>query len=370
MKLEECLRAEKVNGAQAHLDFFREVFEDMREDGLSEEEGCAMLGDPAEIAKALAQEVGQESGRQIFEKAPEQEPGTEARWEAGQEAYRQTEQEAEYSWQEGYKGFFGLQGLGKYISDMVKGAMGDKGNLFSSFGSRGPQAEYETEYSPFGIRSLDIRWLDGDVSLEAEERENILLCESRAADDLPLVAEIQGDTLVIRYSELFLQKGVHINQKANSGKDLEIKLPVSLARSLNQLKVESISGDISLEGIGAETLFLKSVSGDIEAEDLHSRSAEVITVNGDMEWEGSVEHLQIKTTNGDCRLRLMTCPQSLHAKAVSGDFAVYLPAGSACRIRNKSVSGDVSVKGIRTDIPEAPEFVFQTVSGDIKIAAL
>ena len=55
--LESCLSPMTPTERSARLDYYHELFDDMQEEGMSEEEVCARLGDPAAIARELLQDL-------------------------------------------------------------------------------------------------------------------------------------------------------------------------------------------------------------------------------------------------------------------------------------------------------------------------
>ena len=55
--LESCLSPMSPDERRARLDYYHELFDDMQEEGMSEAEVCARLGDPAAIARELLQDL-------------------------------------------------------------------------------------------------------------------------------------------------------------------------------------------------------------------------------------------------------------------------------------------------------------------------
>lgn len=377
--LEQRLREEKVEDPAPYLDYFEEILADMREEGLAEEEALSRLGDPSEIAKALAAEIrprenAADQGRQEEAASPRDERGSSRSEEKdGRNDYT-------YRGEHGfsYKGApwpGGAQGLSGFIKDIVRKSMWgvpDSGEYFEGSGGRSfPEAEMS--FPVQGIRRLDINWLDGDIELKATEREDILVSEDRSAKASPMIARIEGDCLKLSYSEEFQgqEKGRRIWTGFNrsSGKDLRIEIPFLLAENLKEARLRSISGDMELAGLSAGELILDTVNGDLCGENLSGEKWYITSVNGDVELSGRAKQIDAESTSGDLELYLKICPDILNARAVSGDIDVTLPAGSACRIKHSSISGYLSASGVRTDAPEAAEFSFETVSGDINIRA-
>jgi len=55
--LESYLSPMSPEERRERLDYYHELFDDMLEEGMSEEEVCAKLGDPAEVARVLLQDL-------------------------------------------------------------------------------------------------------------------------------------------------------------------------------------------------------------------------------------------------------------------------------------------------------------------------
>lgn len=371
-ELEQSLRGRQLEDAQAYLDYFEEIFEDMQEEGLTEEEAAARLGNPREIAEALA-----------AEQAPAGEEKNAAEEKQGKEdSY--TQYHADFTGGpegldklkglKGLSGLSGLNGLGRMINDMVKNAVkaGGAGGWSGSWTSGDANfSDYDITLSPQGVRSLEVIWLDGDVELRAADRADILLCESRPAEAEPLYTELRGDSLIIAYTESFAGQaggsGIRSGWERGKGKDLQIELPLFLAAQFGQLKIRTTSGDLDLNGIKARSIDLNTASGDMEGHALQAEEMHIECVSGDADLELQAQRLFAKSVSGDMELTLMAGPESMTLQSVSGDIEVRLPEGSPCRLRHHSVSGDVHVRGLAVNAPGAPEYSLRTVSGDINI---
>ena len=371
-ELEESLKTQPLEEAQAYLDYFEEIFEDMREEGLTEEEAAARLGDPREIARALAAEQGPAGEEKNM---PGEDPG-----KGGAYTQYHTDFTGGLDGLEKLKGLkrlsglSGLNGLGRMINDIVKNAVkaGGSGSWSDSWTSGSANfSDYDITLSPQGVRSLEVIWLDGDVEVRAADRPDILLGESRPAEAEPLYTELRGDSLIIAYTETFAGQaggnGLRSGWERGKGKDLQIELPHFLAAQLQQLKIRTTSGDMELKGIRARSIDLNTASGDMEGHDLQAEEMHIECVSGDAELELQAQRLFAKSVSGDMDLTISKSPESLTLQSVSGDIEVRLPQGSACRLQHHSVSGDVHVRGLAVNVPGAPEYSFRTVSGDINL---
>lgn len=137
---------------------------------------------------------------------------------------------------------------------------------------------------------------------------------------------------------------------------LEIHLPEEKYR---ELKVETASGDIEIEGFVFEKLHLTSVSGDISVEAI----AEEILVNstsGDVEMrQGRGNSLVVSNVSGDLNISDSRFKDTF-LKGVSSDIEFTNFDGEEIRI--KTVSGD-----IEGSVLSPKQFKAKTLSGDISL---
>ena len=385
-----------VKDQAAHYGFFEELFSDMGEEGIGEEEISARLGDPWELAASLLRE---EEGREAGERRQDPPKAINALnvQEGPQEKEEHTGQEKVekiFNWRNGFLKF--LRGPGKFEINMNIGS-----SRADSFDTRIPVS---------GIEELEINWRAGELEIKPENREDILLTEDRGENDPPMRTEVRGSCLCVFYAEL-----------PCGSKDLTVALPAALVNRLRRCAVNAISADVCLSGITVEELKVHTVSGsqevrltadragfssasgdmelavkareltansasgDITLAGLSAESVKLSTASGDIDcrgtagmlslnsasgdadFSGSAGQVKVKTASGDCNLSLDNCPNALDVTSVSGDVDVKLPKGSACNLQLKSRSGDIRFSGIRTDAADAPVFNFNTVSGDIDV---
>ena len=410
-----------VRDQTAHYAFFEELFDDMAEEGVSEAEICARLGNPWELAASLLREElgsGDAGNRGEYSAArtgipfpssgshpkavdanrlqqatPWGEQGEKDRSTASQESGPDTPRP---SWRDKLNRLLNTAGIKIVIND-------------EPFGHTDT---FDTVVPVNGIEELEIHWMAGELEVSAGERENILLSEGRSEHASPMRVEVRGSCLCVFYAQ---------DGSFHGAKNLTIALPSSLAGGLHRCTVQSLSADTALSGLVVQDLSVKtasghqdirliadravltSTSGDLELEldareitattasgdlDLEAVETEIAklstasgdsycrgsvqrllmnSASGDLAFSGNAEQIQAKTASGDCCLELEQAPQELSISSVSGDVEVTLPHAAACHLRLNSRSGDVSFSGIRTDVENGPVYRVQTVSGDIDI---
>lgn len=133
-----------------------------------------------------------------------------------------------------------------------------------------------------------------------------------------------------------------------------------LTDAAGTIRIASVSGDVSLRGVGPIALQANSVSGDVSAYAPRFDRARVVTVSGDVDLEGELadggEH-RMETVSGDLSLGAVN-GMTLEVRGLSTDVAVSLPHRSeGSRDRRRYVIGQ-----------GGPSVVFSSMSGDVTVA--
>ena len=351
--------------------FYEELISDMLEDGYTEEEATARLGDPAELAAAILQEeTSAPSGG---------------------------DRPASHSWREALMGLL-QAGIGPIQRNIRH------------------TCPFSLTIEADDVRSLEIRWPVGDVEVVPEDRFDIMLTEEKTEEAPPLYFAITDGVLRIDPAEP--------EQVCREGKDLKVGLPEALARVLDNCRVVTGSGDVALTGLRAEGIQVKTKSGDVSFRSLRAVAAEVVTSSGDLDLEmdadiwnvrtasgdlklrgganermdvhtvsgdgnihasaqklelqtvsgdlcfsGEARHIRVGTVSGDAELTLAVLPESFSGSTTSGDLDISLPEGSQCRTSFRTKSGDLSCRGRALNTGTGPLLEVSTISGDVTITA-
>jgi Toastrack DUF4097 len=131
-----------------------------------------------------------------------------------------------------------------------------------------------------------------------------------------------------------------------------------------ELDLQSVSGDVTLEGGKGPTIDLETVSGDVRLLDVASKDVSGHTISGEITFRGPVQDggsYDFATTSGDIDLNLPERPNAtLSAATFSGSFssdlAVDRPANRHRRSRYDATWGSGSAK-----------LYLETLSGDLAI---
>lgn len=132
--------------------------------------------------------------------------------------------------------------------------------------------------------------------------------------------------------------------------------------ALSELKIVTLSGDISVAGMAGELdrCEIKSTSGDVDIEDMKSLELRVTTISGDVDARiperHEVAHCTLKSTSGDLTLDGNVMVGEI--ASISGDLDV---RGRMVRLNTQSTSGDITVRA------EMDDMNFSTINGDVEV---
>jgi len=164
------------------------------------------------------------------------------------------------------------------------------------------------------------------------------------------------------------------NQRRVDESHLDLQIPASAS-----VEAESVSADITVQGLHNASLVLNSVSGDqsidadtdrLEIESVsgdvvfrgHAPRASVETVSGEIEVRGIAGEIRLSTVSGDVEITGNQIDRG-RFETVSGDLDLQLDVTAGGRLNVQSMSGDVRLALPAT---QEAEFTAQTYSGDIR----
>jgi DUF4097 and DUF4098 domain-containing protein YvlB len=163
----------------------------------------------------------------------------------------------------------------------------------------GIDAEHEDTEEFEGKRSLSVKTVSGDVSVEKSTEDHVRVSYS-------------GGMVKVR------SRGDGVQVRSVSG-DVEARMPLA-----GTLEAETVSGDIDVDGAGA-VLVLKSVSGDVSVETTKGE-VNAGTVSGDINLDGFEGRVELRSKSGDVDIKATGVVAGL-AESKSGDITVSLPRG-------------------------------------------
>lgn len=256
-----------------------------------------------------------------------------------------------------------------------------------------------------GIRSLDINWLSGEVTVEVWDGDTIVFTETAASIDKALRWSVKNDTLYIQYCK----NGLIMDLPS---KTLTVYIPASMAAKLESFAFDATSGSLTVSGLTADSFTFSSGSGELDASELtaasvsidsssgsvffaggyetlsafslsgsvtvdsssDARRTRVDTSSGEVRLMGTVGELTVDTLSGAVTLDTDSCPTGLNIGSSSGNITLTLPEGSAFTLSYDTTSGGfscdlaVAMKGDRFICGDGgANFSVDTLSGDLTI---
>lgn len=283
---------------------------------------------------------------------------------------------------------------------------------------------YEYTWDPVEdeITGLAIHWSAGMVDVKVGSGNLIKVTEQANRGDLSEDKRLQlsssDGVLKIDWGEKKL-RFFDFSFFDRHRKDLTVELPRSLAGALSELSCSNVSGNISIGNCTAEEcsisstsgdlllsslrgtdlsasttsggisllkvemeggIFAHTVSGELELSEVSAETAELETVSGDAQYEGRAGEFHGSSVSAGLRARLSNCPAVLEMNAVSGGLLLQIPENKGFYADYSSVSGSFTsefpVTGGMAKSGKAlygdgtADFSFSTTSGEIRIEKL
>jgi len=284
-----------------------------------------------------------------------------------------------------------------FLTGTIFGFSSDKWDFGNNFGI-GFSSFTENLTGPFtvdgtynvaadNIDTLRINWVAGNVTVTPYDGTNIKITElaqRELSDREKLGFSVSSDTLTINFRERGSNRFGNMPRK-----QLEVLVPHALAENLSKLVIETVSGNVNIDGINASVLEGESVSADLRflgsygKVKLESVSGNLLlrnnspgcevnanNVSGLIDLLGSFNKVNIETVSGQMLVSSEELPTSFKAESVSGSLTIKLPAGSTVSVNHSAVSGKLT-----SDLPILMEgrgaaFTISSVSGNTKIEVL
>lgn len=136
------------------------------------------------------------------------------------------------------------------------------------------------------------------------------------------------------------------------------------ARSAREMEIESVSGNVSADGVDADELNVSAVSGDVSISAVSTKRASLESVSGDIRYSGRIAsggHYQFQSHSGDVVITIGDeVGFQLEASTFSGDIESELPL--------KTTSTDSKRRNVQGVVGDGSAFIEATTfSGDVEI---
>ncbi|MBQ8409543.1 MAG: DUF4097 family beta strand repeat protein [Clostridia bacterium] len=222
------------------------------------------------------------------------------------------------------------------------------------------------------IESFDISWLAGKVNIIVWDGNRVMIKEKGAGAEYEnlMRSKVENGRLIIQYVE----SGLRLF-KDYPEKELTVYLPYMLSESFGELRIESASSDIQIDGtkldeygftegkkISFGLIDLNTASGDVSLTRVDARSLTVDAAVGSvMIANNTCSYAEINAVSGkididDCNI------EELEIESVSGGIDIYMANMERGSI--ETVSGDVKLECYWSS-----PFVLEidSVSGDVEL---
>ena len=213
------------------------------------------------------------------------------------------------------------------------------------------------------VKNLDIDWTSGNINFEYHDEDTVEISEKsrkKLSEDKKMRWWLDDGTLRIR----FAKKGISFfSWGFDQNKELTVKLPEGI--SLEDVNIDSTSGDVNIPSLQAQMLTLDVVSGDIRLNLSGADELRTSSVTGNVEATlDKVRSAQIDTTSGDVKLSASGL-EKLDIDVTTGDITATLSEKPGFTAHLDTVTGKINY-----DLPLAKEdgaYVCGDGSGSVKI---
>ena len=202
---------------------------------------------------------------------------------------------------------------------------------------------------------IDVSNIKGAVTVSGWDRNEVAISGSLGDGAKQLAIDGSADHLVIKVQPPDKQGWFSWGADSRMGDTvLDLKVPRDA-----EMKIEVVSADVALTGVGGRMLDVNSVSGKVRLES-DAKEVEVDSVSGNIDLTGKAERGHLETVSGNIRARGLG--GILKFETVSGD--VDAENGDYRELSAGTVSGDINLRGkpskdARIDV--------ETMSGDVHL---
>ncbi len=193
------------------------------------------------------------------------------------------------------------------------------------------------------VKNIAISWAAGSATItvcdDAETNGQITFTETGQGTRVqPLRWGCENGTLVISYALYDSLVGC-----SNFGsKNLEVKIPRSIAQKLERFDLDTASGDYKIDGITCQTMGLGVASGSVESINVSAQQLKVDLASGRIAATGDFPAaVDLHVASGTIDITSNTCPTSSKLDMASGNVSFALPAQSVFEVDYDALSGNV-----------------------------
>ena len=228
----------------------------------------------------------------------------------------------------------------RYLSDYTPAA--DAVPLATTPGQILPNNETLTQPADT-IREIEINWVAGDIIIMATDVAEITISESDTTDEqYPMVFQINGEELEIRFCEERLMSGVGISFTADLSKDLYIEVPKNW--NGNSIEIDAASTNIEMHNITLRELDIDGASGTCDFQNCTIGELDVDAASGGIYYLGNLDRLDLDGASASFTADLQNTPNRIDMDSMDGKLDIALPEDCGFTVTmeglNTSLSSD------------------------------
>lgn len=242
------------------------------------------------------------------------------------------------------------------VSDKYKVSI-HMGGMSKKYGSKNYVETKNSWTFPATVTAINMKSISGNFSLKKSSGTEIVVTATGGLDvnrgPQLLETKQEGTTLTLHEPDNEAARGLEVN----------IEIPASLVGTFD---IATVSGDLSFENLQAKELSLKTVSGDMTLNQVTAETLEIAGVSADLKATNcEIKNVSGKTVSGDVEFSSQK-PAGFDLVTVSGDIKMKLPKSQDTKFILNTTSGEIQ-NAHGSAKTGALEVKVYTTSGDIEI---
>ncbi len=216
------------------------------------------------------------------------------------------------------------------LCGLLTAALGH-GRFVFSLGTNRDMTEGNGSVDAASVKNLEIEWASGDIIIETADCDTISFQQSGHEDE-PMAYSLEGDTLILCYSNDSIQIGFVSLPK----KTLTVTVPKSW--ECENLKMETVSTDATIRGLTLQSVELEGASMDYSFDDCTLGTVNIDGASNRITIHGQVDEIDCDGAANKISGTLQKAPESINLDGVSIDLDISLPSDCGFRVTMSGVS--------------------------------
>lgn len=188
--------------------------------------------------------------------------------------------------------------------------------------------------SVYNIETIEVDWIVGNVYILQSSNHEIIIREEtdiEIEDKFKMHYKLEDNTLDIKFA-----KSCNLLEYKYKIKNLYIFLP----SQINEITINNVSSDISINYVNIKDLEINNASGDIVIEDATIDELQINNVSGEIIiLDDEINSVEIDTTSGDLGMSFLKMPHELDISSTSANITLYILNTDIVSIEFETISG-------------------------------